>query len=198
MKYLLIILLLPTCLTLYAQQYYFRNYQVDQGLSSNLVTCIKQDADGFMWFGTRNGLNRFDGNNFKVFRTDSKDKYSIGSNSILSMHKDKKQQLWIGTYAGLYKYEALHEKFIRFKNIPDAEVKSISSDIQGNIWVIANNRLYKCNDSTGTAELNNPPNDACVSLTISNDNDVWSAYTNGVIKRYNVLSGNLHYLYKNW
>lgn len=191
MKYLLIILLLPTCLTLYAQQYYFRNYQVDQGLSSNLVTCIKQDADGFMWFGTRNGLNRFDGNNFKVFRTDSKDKYSIGSNSILSMHKDKKQQLWIGTYAGLYKYEALHEKFIRFKNIPDAEVKSISSDIQGNIWVIANNRLYKCNDSTGTAELNNPPNDACVSLTISNDNDVWSAYTNGVIKRYNVLSGNL-------
>lgn len=191
MKYLLTILLLTACFLLHAQQYYFRNYQVDQGLSSNLVTCIKQDADGFMWFGTRNGLNRFDGNNFKVFRTDAKDKYSIGSNSILSIHKDKKQQLWIGTYAGLYKYDALHERFLRFKNIPDAEVKSISSDIQGNIWVIANNRLYKCNDTSGIAQLNNPVNDGCVSLIIYNDKEVWSAYTNGVIKRYNVLSGNL-------
>jgi len=174
-----------------AQQYYFRNYQVGQGLSSNLVTCIKQDAAGFMWFGTRNGLNRFDGSGFKVFRKDAKDKYSIGSSSILSLHEDKKQQLWIGTYMGLYKYEALHERFLRFDSIPEAEVKSITTDSRGNIWVIANNHLYECNEAAGIAKLRNEGNGICVSLTTGKEDEIWSAYSNGVVKCHNVSSGKL-------
>ena len=100
------------------QPYYFRNYQVNDGVSSNTITCIIQDKKGFMWFGTRNGLNRFDGTTFKIFRNDINDPQSIGSNSILSLYEDDSEHLWIGTYKGLYIYDALHEKFSLFNKIP--------------------------------------------------------------------------------
>ena len=80
-------------LFLSAQSYYFRNYQVNDGVSSNTITCIMQDSKGFMWFGTRNGLNRFDGTSFKIFRNDVNDPQSIGSNSILCLYEDKHQRI---------------------------------------------------------------------------------------------------------
>ena len=63
-------------------QYKFSNIDVNQGLSHNQIKCIFRDSKGFMWFGTRNGLNRFDGTSFKVFRNNIFDSSSIGSNSI--------------------------------------------------------------------------------------------------------------------
>lgn len=178
-------------LVLHAQQYYFRSYQKSDGLSSNTVTCIKQDAAGFMWFGTRNGLNRFDGTSFKVFKNDANDRLSIGSNSILSLYEDKQHQLWIGTYRGLYKYDALHENFLLFQKIPQVEVKNICSDTQGNMWIIAKDQLYKYRISNDSIENYTGPDGDCVALNIRNGNDVWTAYTSGAVKHYNVLTGNL-------
>lgn len=172
-----------------AQQYYFRNYQVTDGLSTNTVTCITQDAKGFMWFGTRNGLNRFDGTGFKIFRNDAKDTNSIGSNAVLSLYEDKHQQLWIGTYRGLYKYDALHEKFLLFNKIPQGEIKNIYSDRQGNMWVTASLVLYKFNELNNTITAYEDKNAGCTWLNISDNNIVWGAFTNGVVKSYNASSG---------
>ncbi|MEP6949483.1 MAG: two-component regulator propeller domain-containing protein, partial [Ginsengibacter sp.] len=69
-RLLFLFLLISIAYLLQAQSYYFRNYQVNDGVSSNTITCIIQDKKGFMWFGTRNGLNRFDGTTFKTFRND--------------------------------------------------------------------------------------------------------------------------------
>ena len=69
--------------------YYFKNYQVQNGLSSNTITTILQDKKGFIWIGTRNGLNRFDGNTFKIFHNILSDAQSLGSNSIFSLFKSQ-------------------------------------------------------------------------------------------------------------
>ena len=75
---------------IHAQQYYFKHYQVENGLSNNSVSSSLQDKNGFLWFGTINGLNRFDGYSFKVFRHNPEDSTSIGSNFIRCLYEDKK------------------------------------------------------------------------------------------------------------
>lgn len=77
--------------------YYFRSLEVENGLSQNMVYCIIQDACGFMWFGTQDGLNRYDGQNFRVYKKDPSNANSIGSNSLFSMLEDKKGMIWLGT-----------------------------------------------------------------------------------------------------
>ena len=72
------------------QSHYFRHYQVENGLSNNAVICCIQDKKGFLWFGTKDGLDRFDGYTFKVFRNDPDDSGSIGNNFIHSLHEDDK------------------------------------------------------------------------------------------------------------
>jgi ligand-binding sensor domain-containing protein len=71
-----------------------------------------------MWFGTRNGLNRFDGHTFRVFQNNVADSTSIGSNSILSLFEDRNEQLWVGTYKGVYIFNPLTESFAAFKKLP--------------------------------------------------------------------------------
>jgi ligand-binding sensor domain-containing protein len=96
----------------YAQEeFYFTHYQVENGLSHNTVMCSLQDQQGFIWFGTKDGLNRFDGTSFKVFRNDPRNKNSIGNGYIRCLAKSASGELFIGTQQGLYKYNALHESF---------------------------------------------------------------------------------------
>ena len=83
-----------------AQPYYFRHYQVEDGLSNNAVVCCLQDRKGFLWFGTKDGLNRFDGYTFKIFRNNPDDSTSIGNNFIHSLYADKNNILWAGTDKG--------------------------------------------------------------------------------------------------
>lgn len=66
MNYLYVLLFVVTAIELNARSYYFKSYEVEDGLSNNNVTCCVQDHYGFMWFGTRDGLNRFDGNKFHI------------------------------------------------------------------------------------------------------------------------------------
>ncbi len=73
----------------FGQSYYFRHYQVENGLSNNAVICSLQDKKGFLWFGTKDGLNRFDGYTFKIFRNNSTDSQSIGNNFIHCIYEDK-------------------------------------------------------------------------------------------------------------
>src|SRR3546814_9928447 len=67
----------------YSQPYYFTHYQVENGLSNNAVLCSAQDAMGFMWFGTKDGLNRFDGYSFKVFHSDRSEEHTSELQSLM-------------------------------------------------------------------------------------------------------------------
>ena len=76
---------------------YFRSYQVEDGLSHNSVWAVMQDSRGFMWFGTNDGLNRFDGKKFKIFRKIQGDQFSLGNNFIHCLKEDSQGRFLIET-----------------------------------------------------------------------------------------------------
>ncbi|MBN2485659.1 MAG: response regulator [Bacteroidales bacterium] len=96
----------------------FKQITVNEGLSSNFVNCFLQDRKGFMWIGTRDGLNRFDGNEFKIFRYNPDDTNSLSSNIIESIFEDNNGYLWIGTHEGLNILKTETGEFIRLMNDP--------------------------------------------------------------------------------
>lgn len=134
----------------YSQPYYFKHYQVEDGLSNNAVVCSLQDSKGFMWFGTRDGLNRFDGYTFKVFRHNVQDSTGLGHNSIQSLHEDKNGKIWAGTDFGIFIYDPVTEQFSHFPYNKEAPIINIRSDEAGNIWYTADYRtLVRYNLTTG-------------------------------------------------
>ncbi len=81
-------------------QYQFNNFSEDQGLSSNKITGIIKDNEGFIWMATANGLVRFDGEDFITFHNIPGDSTSLSDNYLLSIHQDKDGSIWIGTNNG--------------------------------------------------------------------------------------------------
>ena len=88
----------------------FRKIDVDDGLSENSVQCIIQDSCGFMWFGTKAGLNRYDGTEFRIYRNDPNENLSLGNNYIRSLLLGPSDVLYVGTDAGLYIISSLITK----------------------------------------------------------------------------------------
>lgn len=116
--------------------------ELRHGLSQNTITTIIQDPKGFMWFGTQDGLNRYDGYTFKVYKPDQNIPGTISNNSIWALFIDRQQSLWVGTYIGLNKYDSKAEQFIAYlhdpqnpKSLSNNNVKSILEDSKGNFWI---------------------------------------------------------------
>lgn len=123
------------------EHYYFRSLNIQNGLSQNSVTSILQDRKGFMWFGTKDGLNRYDGFSFRKFKYDELNNKSIGNNFVTALYEDKKGNIWVGTDVGLYIYYPDRDVFEHFveqtsTNIGiDRAISMISSDADGQIWI---------------------------------------------------------------
>ncbi len=110
------------------------------GLSNNIVYETFHDSNGFIWIATDNGLNRFDGYDFKTFYHDSEDSTSISGNIVRSILEDQSGNLWVGTYNGLNLYDPKTESFTRFKtfkNLPNErlDIQHMAWDKQGKIWI---------------------------------------------------------------
>ncbi|HWB92438.1 MAG TPA: two-component regulator propeller domain-containing protein [Puia sp.] len=168
------------------QPYYFNHYQVENGLSNNSVECSIQDDDGFLWFGTINGLNRFDGYSFKTFYHDPGDPTSIGSNFIRCLYNDSQGVIWVGTNKGVYTYDKIGEKFNLVRNLPSGNTTSILSDGNGFFWFIIDMLIYRLDPQTGVSKFY--PMDGlaqvATSMTISADNTLWVSTVAGCIKKY--------------
>ena len=127
----------------------FRRINTDQGLSQNHVLCILQDSKGFMWFGTRNGLNRYDGYNFKIYKNTLEDSTSLSNNYINTIFEDAKGIVWVGTLGGgLSKFDRKKEQFTNYKHseknprsIANDNVNKIFEDSKGTLWVGTSNGL---------------------------------------------------------
>jgi len=120
----------------------FERLTIEDGLSHNVVNCMLQDSDGMMWFGTPDGLNRYDGYRFTIFRYDRNDEYSLSNNRINALFEDSRGDLWIGTDSGLNRYDRNSDRFVRFLHDPDnsdslsAEaVFAIGEDSLGSLWI---------------------------------------------------------------
>src|SRR5437588_5303882 len=98
------LLLLLCCISVLVSQedrLEFEHLSIEQGLSQSDVCCILQDGKGFVWFGTQDGLNMYDGYGFRVYRHDASNSESISDNYITAMAQDRFGNIWIGTQNGL-------------------------------------------------------------------------------------------------
>jgi len=95
-------------------KYRLKNISTTDGLSQSSVIAIHQDKLGQMWFGTRDGLNKYDGSKFTIFRNDVTNKHSISNNDILSIEEDNTGKIWVGTYNGLNCYDPVKNTFTRY------------------------------------------------------------------------------------
>jgi ligand-binding sensor domain-containing protein/signal transduction histidine kinase len=139
---------------LYAQdnEFEFTNLTAEDGLSLSAVTKIIQDDKGFLWFGTYNGLNRYDGYNFKIFLPDPSNTKSISNHSTWALLKDSKGFIWIGTLDGLNRYDWKTDQFYKYTNNPhdansisSSNILSIFEDESGTLWIGTVNGLNKYN-----------------------------------------------------
>ncbi len=148
-KYLLFILLLISQITLGQERdYNFININNKNGLSSNTINAILKDKYGFMWFGTNDGLNKFDGQNFVVYRHSETDTNSIGRGIVMAMQEDNNRNLWIGTNITLSMYNRSLNNFINFDFSKLGWIRSLCADHLGNIWVGTYTGLYQFNPKT--------------------------------------------------
>ncbi|MCK6560514.1 SpoIIE family protein phosphatase [bacterium] len=97
----------------------FEHISLEQGLSQSVVTCILQDRKGFMWIGTYDGLNRYDGYEFTVYKHDNDDPHALSDNTILALHEEEDGSLWVGTREGLNRFDRRTEKFTRYLHDPN-------------------------------------------------------------------------------
>lgn len=136
---------------------HFRHYDNRDGLSHNTVFCAIQDRSGFMWFGTNEGLNRFDGYTFKVYEYDSRDSLSLIQNRVNSMCEASDGTIWICTEDGVCTYHPETDSFHPFRLTPEYVKPSyflhIVEDEEHDLWMIQNNCFVRYTPSDKSFKL---------------------------------------------
>ena len=166
-----------------AQPHFFRNYTVESGLSNNTVYCSVQDKSGFLWFGTKDGVNRFDGYHFKVFNM-NEDGRTLETNLIGSLVVDTKNRLWVGCQKGLYTFDRQKERMVRFIDSL-TEINAIQFDKYGQLWFISRLTIYRYHFDTKKLQAFPPSKyfDAS-SLCLSEEDDIWACTPTGFLQRF--------------
>lgn len=179
---------------LFAQGIAFKRITVENGLSNNKVNCVLEDKAGFIWFGTEDGLNRFDGYDIKIYRNKPDEKNSISSNDIWTIFEDEDGFLWIGTKEGeLNRYNPKLDKFEYWKvesdNTNENIITSIYVDKRKSIWVgTYKNGIYKfdlakkkfTNWHYNPDNPNSISNNYITSIAEDYNRNIWISTYNGI------------------
>jgi len=164
---IVIFLILFFTVSIYGQNFSIQleHVSVKDGLSGKYVTSILQDKQGFMWFGTHNGLNRWDGNSAKYFSRNNGYRNFLTSDTIHCVFLNDDGKIWLGTSAGISIFDPQTEKFSQIRYNPQDEkglshrgVRAIFRDSRGTLWIGTHNGLDIFNPHTNTFEhfRNNP------------------------------------------
>ncbi|SHO49920.1 two-component regulator propeller domain-containing protein [Desulfopila aestuarii] len=165
-----------------SRQLHFERINEQQGLSSKTLTCGLQDHYGFLWFGSEDGLIRYDGYTFKEYIFNPTDPHSLASNLVYALTEDSQGNLWVGTVGGgLNRYDRSNDSFIRYQHEPDNPqslshngVISLLEDSSGNLWIGTEggglNRLGP-DRKTFVRYTNDPDNEKSLA-----NNTIWHLY----------------------
>ncbi|MBS7566763.1 response regulator [Mucilaginibacter sp. Bleaf8] len=166
----------------FTQSLYFKHFTTNDGLSHNTVTSIFQDKKGFLWIGTKGGLNRFDGSTFRRFKNKHQEFGNIGDDLIQCICEDVYGNLWLGTGRGLLKFNPETEDFEELNTTASGNISSIVTDGKQSIWFVSSGRLYQYNLTTrGLTDLHITAN--CIG--IDKQLVLWLGTEEGTLKRYN-------------
>lgn len=152
-----ILLFFNTSLSAQYKTVKFSTLNIYDGLSQNNVRCILKDRMGYMWFSTDDGLNRYDGYNFTVYRHIPNDSHSLPANNITTLFEDREGNLWVGTGNGLCVYNRAAGNFNTFRavrnnanTLSNDEINAVFQDSENNIWVGTYSGLNLFNKHTKT------------------------------------------------
>jgi ligand-binding sensor domain-containing protein len=127
----------------------FKHLTIDDGLSQSLIHAILQDRKGYMWFGTQDGLNRYDGYRFTVFKNDAFDSTSISGNEVTALYEDRDGNLWIGA-GTLNRFDPQTERFERYALLPEQRerpnalsITKICAEQNGALWLGTDRGLFR-------------------------------------------------------
>ncbi len=177
------------CLSIFGQtpKIYFQS--IRQGLPNQYIRCILKDSRGFMWFGTQNGLTRYDGVNFVNYENISNDSSSLSYNNVSTIIEDRNKNLWVGTYGGLNLYNRDKENFTRIDLHGNVVVSSLCEDQYSNIWIGSignglisynthnkNVKYFRHNDG----DINSINSNHISAILTDNKNNLWVGTWNGL------------------
>jgi signal transduction histidine kinase/ligand-binding sensor domain-containing protein/DNA-binding response OmpR family regulator len=182
--------LVPTGLfCAYGQGMQLKRLTTNQGLSQSHVSAILKDSKGFMWFGTEDGLDKYDGYKFTHYKHNQNNKTTIIDNYVLAITEDGAGNLWIGTESGLDRFDRATNTFIHYSNNNLIfSVKSVFLDARKRMWVGTSMGLYLFNAANGTFKkfthtsesTHRLVNDFIYQITQDNNGLLWIATDDGL------------------
>jgi signal transduction histidine kinase/CheY-like chemotaxis protein/ligand-binding sensor domain-containing protein len=178
----------------------FEHLTSNEGLSQSNVLCIMQDSRGYMWFGTQDGLNKYDGYELKIFRNDPSNPSSLSNDFIRAITEDKYGNIWIATWgSGINRFDRKTERFIHFQNdpkdtksIPSNFINHIITDSEGILWLTSENGLISLDPSTNkfTHYLHTPSNPGSISINFTasvmedSEHNIWVGTIGGGLNKF--------------
>lgn len=199
------------------QRYYFEKISESDGLSDNRITCFMKDKTGFMWIGTENGLNRYDGHEFRIYRPGQK-KFVLSHEHINDIEQDSKGNLWIATWSGLNVLDVDSDSLQVFSpdnqsgsqrktKIPSTLVWDTFIDTKGRVWIACDVRDLSCYNPETDEFVTYPwidyvrknlpstgpnPYSSIQKIIPKSDNEIWLGTTRGLFS-FNITTSAFHF-----
>jgi ligand-binding sensor domain-containing protein len=167
----------------------YKRYSSSEGLSQNIVNCMIQDSEGFLWIGTQDGLNCFDGYSFECYRNQPADSTTLSNNYVTSLCEDPSGVIWVGTMGGgLNRMNKLTRKFRVYQNLPedtsslsDNTVWALAIDKRNTLWAGTYKGLNAKKENEGgfihyhhsDIDSSSLPDEMVLSLCISHNGGLW-------------------------
>ncbi len=176
----------------------FQRYSLEDGLSQSTVWCVLQDRRGFLWVGTNDGLNRFDGYGFTIYRNQARDSFSLANNDVMALCEDRQGTLWIGTHQGLCRYDREHDRFETFQHsandqqsISGNNIRTLYEDRAGRLWIgTFDGGLSRFDPQTQKFErfLQDDPKAEIVDIVEDSSGNVWLGCSEDGIRIFNPVT----------
>lgn len=158
----------------------FNHFSIDDGLSQNTINIIKEDNEGFLWIGTDDGLNKYDGLEYKIYQYSVHNKNSLSNNQITALEQDSEGNMWVGTIFGLNKINLTTNIITRFQTdtlIANSRINSIKQLNATKIWIATDNglRIYDLAKKTFSNPIapNQAANESVTDFVIDKNKNIW-------------------------
>lgn len=206
MRFLIWFILLLQSLAAFAQseRYNFSKLDIHTGLSHNQVNAVLKDPDGFLWFGTMSGLNRYDRYSYRIFRKNHNDSSSLKDNNVLALYELPDRKMWVSTRGGhcIYnpdteKFDADYFSYLRLLGLPAGMIANIVKGNNGRYWFLYDNMdlyLYSAADKS-TKQFRQQDtlhlSEKITSVRETKDGKLWLVSQNGFLQEYDIAQDKL-------